>query len=80
MFLPIYNLAQKRGAWTPSLDLLLMYHCWVIPIENMENFKNDSFLENKIDSFDTFYYDFICLLIYNEKYRSIQFWGWYRVL
>jgi hypothetical protein len=56
MFLPIYNLAQKRGAWAPSLDLLLMYHCWVIPIENMENLKNDCFLENNIDSFDTIYY------------------------
>ena len=39
----------------------------------MENFENDCFLENNIDSFDTIYYDFICLLIYNEKYRSIQF-------
>ena len=39
----------------------------------MENFKNYCFLENNIDSFDTIYYDFICLLIYNEKYRSIHF-------
>jgi hypothetical protein len=44
-----------------------------LPKHGMENFQNDCFLENNIDSFDTIYYDFICLLIYNEKYRSIQF-------
>jgi len=34
----------------------------------MEDIKN-YFLGNNIDSFDTIYYVFICLSIYNEKYR-----------